>query len=302
MIQTVMGKIPKEKAGIVLIHEHVLWGWINEVKQKYPKDEVKQIMLPLLKDLKKAGCSTLVEATTAGAGRDAVLLQELSQLAELNVITNCGVWDGLNRKSIYVPDFIKDNNEKEISRIWVNEFREGIDGTDIKPGFIKIAIGDFDEITPLHKKILQAAIRTSFDTNLCIQSHICASISPKQIVSILKKEKFPLERFIWCHADYPLDLQTNLSLAYEGIWVDTDWWLPKPESLYWHFDLIKIFKEKDLLNHLLISQDCGGFHDGKPSCYTIIFSDIIPKAIEYGISKEDFDILLIENPSRALSI
>ena len=120
MLQTVLGEIPNEEAGIVLIHEHILWGWTKEVKQHYPKENVIKIMLPLLQDLKKAGCSTLVEATTAGAGRDARLLKEISQMAELNIITNCGVWDGFDQKCMYVPDFIKNRNKIRC------EFEDGI--------------------------------------------------------------------------------------------------------------------------------------------------------------------------------
>ncbi|NMB97246.1 MAG: hypothetical protein GYA02_11650 [Clostridiaceae bacterium] len=51
MIQTVLGEISKDELGIVLPHEHILVGFIEDgklTKDDYNREEVIRIMLPYL--------------------------------------------------------------------------------------------------------------------------------------------------------------------------------------------------------------------------------------------------------------
>ena len=104
MIQTVLGEISKDELGIVLPHEHILVGFIEDgklTKDDYNREEVIRIMLPYLKQLAAAGCSTLAECTPEFLGRDPQLLAELSRLSGLHIITNTGYY-----QSPYLAPFV----------------------------------------------------------------------------------------------------------------------------------------------------------------------------------------------------
>ena len=301
MINTVLGKISKEELGQTRIHEHILWAWTNDLKKEFDRNTVIDIMLPHLMELKSLGCDTLVEATTNGAGRDVSVLKELSEKSELNIITNCGVWDGLDYKGIYVPKGLNNRNSNEIAEQWINELENGIDKSSIKPGFIKIGLGDNDVISDFQLKFLKAAIITSKCTGLPIMSHICSLESAKRIVQIVKGENLELNKFIWSHADYAYDYETIFELAEQEIWIEMSWHIGETKDYSWHINTIKKMNELNLINQLLISQDAGGFHNGNIVSYRYFYTRFIKECKENGISSDIIDKLLVLNPSNALN-
>ena len=300
MINTVLGKIQKEELGHTRIHEHILWDWTKEVKNDFDRNVVINIMLPHLLELKSLGCDTLVEATTKGAGRDTSVLKELSEKSGLNIITNCGVWDGLNYNGIYVPQEIKNMSSYQIAELWIDEFENGIDNTRIKPGFIKIGLGDNDLISEFQTNFLNAAITVCKHTGLPIISHICSSKSARRIVEIIKSQNLEPRRFVWSHADYAYDDNTIIELAKQGIWVELSWHIGETNDYSWYIEIIKKMTEMNLLNQLLISQDAGGFHKGNIVSYKNFYTEFIDGCLKGGINSEIIDRLLVINPSNLL--
>jgi len=217
MINTVVGPLACKDMGFTVTHEHILWGWVGEVREKHSREKVIETMLPPLKELRALGCKTFIEQTPYGAGRDVLLLKELAELTGLNIVTNCGVWDGLDFHGKYVPPELKTLDYQEMAAIWEAEFFEGIEGGEIKPGFIKLAVGDDGYLTTFHKTALKAAVKTSKTTGLPIHTHLCSSISARETVKFLEEENFPLQRFTWTHADHDYDLETIIHLMKKGI-------------------------------------------------------------------------------------
>lgn len=300
MINTVLGKISKDKLGHTRMHEHITWAWTKDVKSKFDKERVVSILLPYLKELKLYGCNSLVEATTEGAGRDVNILKELSEKSEINIITNCGVWDGLDYNGKYAPSLLMRINPAEIAELWINEYEKGIDGTSVKPGVIKIGLGDNDIISDFQHKFLKAAVITSKHTGLPIISHICSSKSAIEIVEILKSENFELNKFIWSHADYSFDYGTIEDLAKQGIRIELSWHTGKAKDYMWYINTINKLNNLGLLHKLLVSQDAGGFHNGNIVSYKHFYTKFIKACKENNITQDILDKLLVLNPSNVL--
>ncbi|UCE19389.1 MAG: hypothetical protein JSV84_03325 [Gemmatimonadota bacterium] len=300
MINTVLGKISKEKLGHTRIHEHILWAWTDNVRIKFDRKTVVSIILPHLKELKSIGCDTLVEATPNGAGRDVSVLKELSEKANLNIITNCGVWDGLDYNGAYIPQSIRKKSSHEIAEEWIDEYEKGIDKSGIKPGIIKIGLGDNDVISDFQRVFLKAAIITSKYSGLPILSHICSSKSAIEIVEIVESENLELDKIIWSHADFAFDDITIIELAKRGIWIELSWHTGQAEEYNWYIKTINRMRDLDLLDQLLVSQDAGGFHEGKIVSYRDFYTRFIQECVKNNISNEVVDRLLISNPSNAL--
>lgn len=304
MINTVTGMLEKEKLGVTLMHEHIIWDWEGtgeERRKKYSIENVVNTMLPYLLDLKNVGCSTLLEATTDGAGRDVKVLRECSKQSGLNIITNVGAWDGGQFHGKLVPQSIREMDADAVAYIWKKEFYEGIEGSGIKPGFIKLALGDEGYISDFHEKLVRAAARASKKTGLTIQCHVCSSNSIKVIAGLIREEGLSYNKFIWVHADASEDVKLMTELGKEDMWIEIDCFARTKDFSY-HIDLLKALLEADLTRKLLISQDAGTFNVGMDNNkdtihpYDRIFKEFIPLCNKNGIENSIFDIILMENP------
>jgi len=221
MIQTVTNLISKEDFGVVLPHEHILVGFIEDGKltqQDYDRDEAIKIILPYLKQLVDVGCNAFVDCSPEYLGRDPYILCELSRLSGLHIITNTGFY-----QAPYLPPFVYDMDVEALAQLWIKEAEEGIGESSVKPGFIKIALSKSNgRIVPVQQKILKAAIITSRQTGLTIQAHTIGGQTILHALEILKEEYFEPSKFIWVHADSEPDLAYHQKVGEAGMWIEID--------------------------------------------------------------------------------
>ncbi|HKZ38876.1 MAG TPA: hypothetical protein VJ184_14540, partial [Chryseolinea sp.] len=171
VIMTVTGSIHPSELKFTLSHEHILVDFIGAdkvSKDRYQVEEVFNTALPFLQDVKAKGCNTFVDCTPAYLGRDAQLLQRLAKAAGLNIITNTGYYGARNGK--FLPQHVHTETAGQIASRWVKEWKNGIDGTEVKPGFIKSGV-DNAPLTPVQQKIIDAAALTHLATGLTIGVH-----------------------------------------------------------------------------------------------------------------------------------
>lgn len=302
MFHTVTGNLNAKELGVTLMHEHILCDsagadYINS--SSYNLEHIVDTMVPYLKLLKEAGCDTLVDSTPPGEGRAVKVLKECSIQSGLNIITNTGTFYGSG-----VSKEIKEGNIEEIVHIWEKEYNEGIDGTWIKPGFIKIALDD-GNISLLQEKILRAACRLSIKTKLAIQCHAVLSETVLQATPILKEEGLDFSKFIWAHADSQCNVPIMVELAKQGMWIELDSIGSIPYEK--HIDLLKELIQKGIINNLLISQDTGWYQigesrGGRIRPYHKILTEFIPMCFERGLNQEEINRIMITNPATCLSI
>ncbi|HEX2944429.1 MAG TPA: hypothetical protein VHT96_00550 [Clostridia bacterium] len=308
MIHTVLGDITEDRLGVTLMHEHISWDPDGaSSKREYNAEEVADAMLPYLTELKSFGCSTLVEGTPPGAGRDIDILKSCSEKSGLNIITCAGAWDGSDKPGKFVVPSVVIGTADETAADWSSEFTRGIGNTGVKPGFIKVALGDTGEITGLQEKLLRAAAKTSLKTGACIQCHTFSPVSAQRAVMIIEEESLPYDRFIWIHADGARDFKTTKALADKGIWVEYDCLARIPDySRY--MDLMKATLNAGIADRLLLAQDAGCFYYGEKNDettiypYSRLFKEFLPMCLKNGITEEVFGKLLVENPKKVLEI
>jgi phosphotriesterase-related protein len=308
MIHTVLGDISEDKLGVTLMHEHISWDPDGASStRKYETDEAVDFILPYLRDLKSCGCSTLVEGTPPGAGRDISILKRCSEESGLNIIACTGAWDGSDNPGKFVVGSVVNGSTDEIAACWSAEFTDGIGNTGVKPGFLKVALGDTGEITGLQEKLLRAAARASLRTGACIQCHTFSPISAKKAVMIIEEENLPYDRFIWIHADGARDFNTTKALAGKGIWFEYDCLARMPDHSR-YVKLLKMTIDAGLTDRLLLSQDAGCYRYGEKNTestiypYSPIFKEFIPLCLQNEIPDELFGKLLSENPKKVLGV
>jgi phosphotriesterase-related protein len=305
IIMTVTGPVSASRSGITLVHEHILVDFAGAdsiTYQQWDRSEVARIALPYLKQLKELGCKTLIECTPAYLGRDPLLMKALSLSSGLNILTNTGFYGAGNDK--YIPEFAFNESADQISSLWIREWEDGIEGTGIRPGFIKIGVGS-DHLSDFHKKIVIAAARTHLATGLTIVSHTGPSVPAFEELEILKNEGVAPDAFVWTHAQNESDLTAHVKAAKMGAWISLDG--ISDDNLEEYVKMISNMKVNNLLNKLLLSHDAGWYHPGEKDGgkfrgYTALFEKLIPLLRKEKFSDTEIHQLLVSNPEEAFTI
>jgi phosphotriesterase-related protein len=312
VIMTVNGPIPASEMGITLTHEHVLVDFIGADSigyHRWDKSEVVKKVLPHLSEIREYKVSTLMECTPAYLGRDPWLLQVLSERSDIQIVTNTGYYGA--HANLFLPVKFDHLTAEELSGIWVDEFENGIEGSSVRPGFIKIGVDPYDTLSKEHLKLIKAAALTHQKTGLVIASHTGPDAPAFEQIAVLQSYHIDPSAFIWVHAQQG-SVEGNIKAARMGTWISLDNVNPDrdPGSQYdvaWYAERISQMKEAGLLNRVLISHDAGWYKPGEENGgafrgFTGIFKALIPALSERGFSQKDINQLLEVNPRNAFSL
>jgi phosphotriesterase-related protein len=299
-IQTVAGPVAPGELGVTLIHEHVMCDFVGADKtgpHRWKRDEVVEVMLPHLNALREAGGRTFVDCSPKYLGRDAALLKRLAEESGLHIITNTGLY-----KEPYLPDYALHGTAESLADDWTREAEEGIEGTGIRPGFIKIAANE-GPLNAIQQKIVRAAALTHLRTGLTIAAHTTEGRTALQELDVLERKGVAAAAFIWVHADAGTESEVRLEAARRGAWIELD--AVDPDSPERHVTMIQELLEAGMADQVLISQDRGWYsvgepRGGTPRPYEKLLTDFVPALEKAGISRSTIDKLLQDNPRRAL--
>ena len=303
-IQDVQGGHQVDADGIWLSHEHILVDFIGADSiqpHTWDHDAVIAEVTPYLEELKAYKVEYFVDATPAFLGRDVLLLEKLANKTGLKMLSNTGLYGARNNK--FLPKYVQNISAEDLAQKWIAEFEYGIDGTVIKPGFIKIGVDTADPLDSLHQKLVKAAAITSLKTGLTIASHTGKAIGLWPQLKILQEMGVPLNSFIWVHAQAEENNDNYLKAAEAGCWISLDglgWDVEK------HLGKLVYAKENGILDHILISHDAGWYDPQKEqqsiTPYTNIFTKLLPELRAKGFTEHEIKLLLSKNPAKAYAI
>jgi phosphotriesterase-related protein len=304
-VMAIQGEIRAGAMGKTLAHEHLLVDFIGADSTGYHrwnKDSVVSKIMPYLTEIKNMGYKTIVECTPAYLGRDPELLKMLGEQSGLQFITNTGYYGAVGGK--YLPKHAWDETAEQLAERWIQEVNNGIEGTGVYPGFIKIAV-EGGPLEQIHRKIVSAAALTHISTGLAIMSHTGPSVPAFQQLEILKNHGVHPSAFIWTHAQNEPDFQRIAEAAKRGAWIAFDGFSSKDLERYTEF--IVFMKKQGLLDRILISHDAGWYRPGEPGGgsfrgFTDIENLLVPALREKGVSQQDIYQLLVLNPKEALQV
>lgn len=307
---TVNGPIPVSEMDTTLIHEHVLVDWIGADSTGYHRwnrDDVVKRVLPYFMEAKEKGVNTIFELTPAYLGRDPFILAELSRQSGIQILTNTGFYGAVD--NTYMPQDAYESSVDEIAGIWIGEFKNGIDDSDIRPGFMKISVGVERPLSQLHKKIVDAAIQTHLETGMTIVSHTIGDIPALEQIERLRNQGLSPTAWVWTHAQSGT-LDGNMQAAAAGAWISLDnvnSQAAEDGNIEWYTNRILELMKAGYLDQVLISHDAGFYEAGTEKggsfrSYTDIFNYLIPQLKERGLTDEDIEQLIVQNPQNAYGI
>lgn len=314
-VMTVTGWVEASQLGLALPHEHVTTDFLGAEKlpaPRYDRDAAFAVIRPEFDALKARGARCLVECTPAHIGRDVVLLKRLSEATGVRIITNTGYYGAVDNK--FLPRHAHTETEEQIAARWLDEWRDGIEGTGIRPGFLKLGVGN-GPLPELHAKLLRAAARVHRESGLTIAVHTGDGEAARDQVRILAGLGLAPVAWIWVHAQNdPGPIQ--IELARRGAWISLDGYSLATRNPERYRNMLLAHKEAGTLGRVLISHDDGWavegeaatgaalklFGNGNPRPYASLFERLLPDLRTAGFTEDEIRQLTVLNPAQAFSV
>lgn len=306
-LQTVKGPVSIDQLGLILPHEHLFTDLRGPAVPDYAQGDPDDVARALSANMAAAytnGTTALVECSTVGVGRNVAILQRLAEETPMHLIAPTGVY-----RDAFVPAPMRDMSAEAISDLWLRDLVEGIDGTRVRAGFIKIAMSD-DGPTPLEVRNLKAAARASKQTGAIIGSHTIGGAVVRREIDILEAEGLDLRRFIWIHAQSEPDTAIQFEVARRSAYLEYDAIGAAGQSQSAMRDYSLALVEAGYAEQILLSHDAGWYQPGRPGGipengtlrgYTALMTDFIPALRIAGMTPETIHLLTVTNPARAFA-
>jgi phosphotriesterase-related protein len=305
-IHTVKGPVAIDSLGLILPHEHLFTDLRGPHVAGYAQGEpsaVVRVVKPYLAEASAAGVTALVECSTVGVGRNLAVLQALADAASVHIVAPTGVY-----RDAYIPESLRGMSENQLADLWTKELTEGIEGTSIRAGFIKLAMSD-DGPTALEIRNLRAAATASQNTGAVIAIHTIGGTVATKEMNVLEEAGLDLHRFIWVHAQTEPHVSILKEAAGRGAYIELDTvgapFQSQPELLETALALL----EAGFDDQVLLSHDAGWYNPARPDGlpeegyrgYTALAKEFIPALSRRGVSEEQVRRITVNNPAMAFA-
>ena len=305
-IQTVTGSVAVEALGLILPHEHLFTDLRGPLASDYARadpEAVARVMEPYLAAAHAVGVTALVECSTVGVGRNLAVLQYLAGITPIHLVAPTGVY-----RQAFTPLSLQELSAQALAEMWVRDLTEGIEGTEVRAGFIKIAMSD-DGPTPLEVRNLKAAALASQQTGAAVVSHTASGVVARREMEILESAGLDLACFIWAHANLDPNPAVHLEAARRGAYVEFDAVGAEWQSQSALVDCTLALIEAGYAENILLSRDAGWYDpsrpDGRPEGgirgYTALVEEFIPALRTRGVTDDLVRLITVTNPARAFA-
>jgi len=339
-VQTVRGNLSPKDLGVTLCHEHLMFDLtcylpsnVEEASKKAladlpvqienlgeirsdifgSRDNLVQLDMDLaIKELmyyRRAGGKSIVDCTTLGLARDVSAARAISEATGVNIIAGSGYYVGASH-----PKNMDEKTVDELTTQMVKEVNQGVGDTGIKCGILG-EIGTSWPMTTNEEKVLRAAGRASEKTGAPINVHVWPFYKyHHKVLDILAEEGAKLEKVVLSHVDEGMfESEFPASLAKRGCFVEFDTF---GSEVYFGSsgqrdpsDAERVQKVSELVklgytSNMLISHDVcykimlkrfGGYG------YDHLLTHVLPMFRRAGITDEQINTIMVENPARMLA-
>jgi len=312
-VNTVAGRKDAAELGRTLIHEHVLVGfpgWFMDARQPtFKRAEAIARVVDAFQELHGHGVRTVIDPCPMDLGRDVEFIAEVSQKSGVTLICTTGVY----AESMGIPYTLRSLPDEAVTEVFVREIEDGIGGTGIKAGLIKIATGE-GHVSDYERKMIAASARAAKITGVPLISHTENCSCGHDQIDIATGEGLASSSLIVGHSDGRDDHDYQRSLAERGAYVGFDrFGLEQivPDAVRMK-NLKKLadagHKERIMVSHDTVNCWLGGLPGGMaPESLqaivpnwrmTHLFEHIFPELKRMGMSEGDLELIVAENPRR----
>jgi phosphotriesterase-related protein len=325
-VETVGGPIDLDDLGTTLVHEHLgardeavhaQWPHAMTIAEEEPLHEVgpdgaHEIAARLARRLGELGVRTICDPSAMFLGRDVEFMRRISTETGLQVVPCTGIYT-----YDHLPQFFLTRDPDQIAELFVHDIERGIQGTEIKAAFIKCAAdepGLTDNIVKLHRAAARASVRTGVP--IMAHSRPASGTGPRQ-VEIFDEEGVDPGRVQIAHTGDTDDLEYIEQLLGKGVFIGMDRY---GLELYLPYErrqeTVLALLERGYADRMFLSADHCATLDwfplgvaeqmlaaglAKDWSMTLVPERVLPELREAGMTPEQEQTMMVENPKRWLA-
>ena len=310
-VETVSGPVALDDLGRTLMHEHVFvmdpealqnWGHVFGPLYWDERERVDDAIAKLTR-VREAGIRTIVDPTAPGLGRYVPRVREVALAAGLQVIVASGVYAFLE-----LPGFLAYRPTSAIASLFVREITEGIDDTGIKAAFLKCAVERHGVIGDV-PRILEAVAIAATETGVPVMVHTnAAEQTGLMALEKLTSHGVDPRQIVIAHAGDSNDLDYLRAIAGTGAWLGCDrfgieHFNPLEDRIHTLIALLgegygdRIHLSHDAACFMDFMTGDPFFADERPD-YLLISNRVVPALLGAGVTQEQIDQMMVENPKR----
>ncbi len=331
-VLTVLGSASSADLGITMMHEHVV------PRPQVPEPEGKPPLAPrvtveaYVRELRHArdtyGLRSVVDCTPRRSPEELEVVARIARETGLNVVvaTGCMKEQYYHSYRSSVSSFwAYQMSPDEIADVLVRDIEEGINGTGVRAGIIKVGTSK-QRITEPEERVLRGAARAHKRTGCPITTHATLGTMGGEQARIFQEEGADLRRVVVGHSDLNDVLTYQEAIVRRGATVgfDTigkerfDYTRPETAGLnryefekeqYHVTDHSRMHTLLELVRRgyagqIVVSSDMGEIEENPNTFaswgYSYLLGRFVPLLRERGLSTDAERQILVENPRRVL--
>lgn len=307
-VNTTHGPIETSRLGFTLMHEHIVIqspGLRANWPDTFDRAAVVEHAAGKLREARAAGIDTMVDLTTVDLGRELPLVAEIARAADLPVVVATGV-------HLNPPRYFHNRPVDVATRLFVRDIQEGVQGTDVRAGIIKLACNDTTIAGPFDIAF-RAGARAHRETGVPISTHTDTQRkSGLDQQRVFAEEGVDLTRVVIGHSGDTEDFDYLERLLDRGSYLGMDRFgldefggqafLNTPRRV----GVIAELCRRGYAERMVLSHDASAYADPREPAFTELTwpnwrfthipNDVLPALLEAGVSRDQVDQMARHNP------
>jgi phosphotriesterase-related protein len=318
VVRTVLGPVPAEELGVVLIHESLLSvmpGAEFAPEITMDKSEIFEVLKRKLTDFRRLGGKTIVDRSGMFHGRDIWLYETLSKTTGVHIVASTGLGPEKMLSGYFTTPQTHPPTPwpaEQFARLFIKEATEGIVVPRVErsgQAGLVTSIATQSGIAEIEENLFRGSAQTALATGVPVSVQYGADAVND--LEVILGEGLEPNRVIIGGLDRldAVERKEVFAVAGRGAYVALDhvgW--STTEGYINDTDRAKLIAElfeKGLGDRVLISTNavgCAKGHEAKDLNFDYLLEKFVPILRQIGVTDEQIRILLEENPQRVLAV
>ena len=304
-IHTIRGPIDSANLGRTLSHEHLCTGaaGMERIPSLLNRPEMIARCVEALERVRRSGIDAVIDLTPFDLGRQMWLFEAVAERTDMHVVCATGVYR-------WVPPIYFGWSEDEVAEHFVREITDGIEGTGIKAGIIKLAWDLEARLTDgrnppraMLEKMARGAARAAKATGVPISCHTLATDRLGiPLLDLFADEGMDLRAVTIGHSNDTADMEYLTGLARRGATVGLDRFqfaLATDEYVAQRGSIALALVQAGYAEQVCLGHDAspaglwGRWNPERhPECWTLVPEREVPWLRAHGATDDHIDALL----------
>jgi phosphotriesterase-related protein len=311
-VETVSGPIDDGELGLTLVHEH-LRSTAESVREQFPHlyDEEGEFQRAVaeVRNAMEHGVKTIVDPACMDLGRSVDMARRVVEATGIQLVMCTGVY---GFRYHFLPQYFQNRPVDALASAFLHDIHEGIQGSEVKAAFIKCAV-DEPGVTEDVEKVLRAAAAASKASGRPIMAHSHPGTRRGlEIMDLFDDEGVNPGKVQIAHTGDTDDLDYIEELLERGPFIGMDRYgldviLPTDKRNATVIELCR----RGHAERMMLSQDAVGTLDWFPADLIaqmapkwhmdFLWEGVLPVLREGGVTEQQLDTMLVDNPRRWLT-